>query len=208
MMKRFIVAGIGTDVGKTVAAAVLSETLGATYWKPVQTGSPETADALAVRKLCGDTVTVKPGVFHFDEPASPHFAGKLEGVEISREELGLPEIGDQEAFVLEIAGGIMVPLNNAGLLTIEMIQEWKLPVMLVTRHYLGSINHTLLTLSELQSRRIPVAGMILNGPSHEPTESIYRTLYPEMLFLELPEMEQLDKISVEKIAEKWRKIIG
>jgi dethiobiotin synthetase len=205
-MEYYVVAGIGTDAGKTVASAVLAQTFSAAYWKPVQTGDASSADSLSLRKLCPE-IPIVPEAYHFPEPASPHYAASLTGEEIDMVNLGLPFAGP-DRMIIELAGGIMVPLNDAGYLNADLLESWKLPVFVVTTHYLGSINHTLLTLSELVRRNIRIAGLIVNGDTHEPSERIYKKLYPGITFLRLPKLEPLDAASVAKTAETWKKIIG
>ncbi|MDH4474365.1 MAG: dethiobiotin synthase [Fluviicola sp.] len=207
-MKRFIVAGIGTDVGKTIASAVLTEALQATYWKPLQAGGLEHSDRKTVQQLAGPDCYVIDELFLLNTPASPHLAAELDNVKISLADLNFPKLHDHESLVVEMAGGLLVPLNDDGLLFADLITEWKLPVMLVTRHYLGSINHTLLSLSELTHRGITVAGLIINGEQHEPSERIYRTLYPELEFFFLPELKELNQYVISKIGQQWREQLG
>jgi len=207
-MKRFVVAGIGTDVGKTVASAVLTEALQATYWKPVQAGGLEHSDTKTVQQLAGPDCYVLEERFLLNTPASPHLAAELDRVTISLADLKLPQLHDHESLVVEMAGGLLVPLNDEGLLFADVIVEWKLPVMLVTRHYLGSINHTLLSLSELKHRGITVAGLIISGERHEPSERIYRALYPELEFYLLPELKELNQYVISKLGQQWREQLG
>ncbi|MES2554683.1 MAG: dethiobiotin synthase [Bacteroidota bacterium] len=207
-MKRFVVAGIGTDVGKTIASAVLTEALQATYWKPVQAGSLDHSDRMTVQQLAGPDCYVLEERFLLKTPASPHLAAELDGVTIALADLKLPHLHDHESLVVETAGGIMVPLNDDGLLFADVISEWKLPVMLVTRHYLGSINHTLLSLSELANRGITVAGLIINGEQHEPSERMYQKLYPGLEFFFLPELKELNQYTISKLGQQWREQLG
>jgi len=207
-MKRFIVAGIGTDVGKTVASAVLTEALQATYWKPVQAGGLDDSDLKNVQRLCGPGCYVLEERFRLNTPASPHLAAELDGVKIALEDLPLPQLHDHESLVIETAGGLMVPLNDEGLIFADVMEYWRLPVFLVTNHYLGSINHTLLSLSELKHRGITVAGLIVNGDRHEPSERIYAQHYPHIEHFFLPELETLSVLTIEKIATQWKQQLG
>lgn len=207
-MKRFVVAGIGTDVGKTIASAVLTEALQATYWKPVQAGGLDHSDKMTVQKLAGPDCYVLDELFRLRTPASPHLAAELDSVNITLADLELPSLHAHESLVVEMAGGLLVPLNDDGLLFADVIEGWKLPVMLVTRHYLGSINHTLLSLSELKNRGITVAGLIISGDRHEPSERIYCKLYPELEFFLLPQLEELNQHVIAKIGQQWREQLG
>ena len=113
-MKKFIVTGIGTDIGKTVVSSILAEALKATYWKPVQAGDLDNSDSLKIKKWCSESVQVLPEVFRLSQPLSPHSAAEIDNIKITANDLVLPEVDGN--FILEGAGGIMVPLNQEGLL--------------------------------------------------------------------------------------------
>ncbi|RYF52681.1 MAG: dethiobiotin synthase [Cytophagaceae bacterium] len=165
-----IVAGIGTEVGKTVASAVLVEALQADYWKPIQSGYPPDSDTTTVRNLISNSRSrFHPETYLLREPLSPHAAAAVEGVTIDPARLIPPETSN--SLVVELAGGLMVPLTDT-YLNIDFIAQLGWPVVLVTRNYLGSINHTLLSVEALRNRNIPIAGLIINGPSVAATESI------------------------------------
>ncbi len=207
-MKHLVVAGIGTDVGKTVVSAVLTEALQATYWKPVQAGDLANSDTMKVQRLCGPDCYVLPESFRLNTPASPHLSAAIDKVSITRDAFHLPKLHEHERLVIETAGGLMVPLNDEGLLYIDIIRDWKLPVALVTRHYLGSINHTLLSLYALQQRGIQVEWLIVSGERHGPSEAIYRTHFPELKWLFLPELGTISQQTIAQNAEEWRKPLG
>lgn len=166
-MKQFIITGIGTDVGKTVVSSIVSEALQATYWKPVQAGDLDNSDSIKVERLTKN-VTVLPEAFRLSEPMSPHAAAKLDGIEITLENLKVPSVSGN--FIVEGAGGIMVPINSKGFLYVDAFAEWKLPAIVVSRHYLGSINHTLMTIEILNNRGIEIEGIIFVGDEHPTTE--------------------------------------
>lgn len=207
-MKRYVVAGIGTDVGKTVVSAVLTEYLQATYWKPVQAGDLSDTDTMKVQRLCGPDCYVLAERFRLNTPASPHLAAQIDNIRITVEDLALPKLHDHESLVVETAGGLMVPLNDDGLLYIDVIAGWKLPVFLVTRHYLGSINHTLLSLYALLQRNIPVEALVVSGAEHEPSERIYRSHFPHIQLLHLPELETLSVRMIHQQAQQWKQQLG
>jgi len=169
-MKKFIVTGIGTDIGKTVVSSILSEALKATYWKPVQAGDLDNSDSIKIKKWCSESVQVLPEAFRLTQPLSPHSAAEIDKIEITQNELSLPVVNGN--FILEGAGGIMVPINKAGLLFVDLFPLWNLPVILVSRHYLGSINHTLLTAEILQNRGVKIEGIVFVGDENSATESI------------------------------------
>lgn len=167
--KKFIVTGIGTDIGKTVVSAIITQALDASYWKPIQAGELENSDSIKVQNWTSDSVTILQEKFRLTQPMSPHAAAEIDGVEIAKEAFQLPLVeGD---LVVEGAGGLMVPLNQKGLLLIDLFKEWNLPVIVVSRHYVGSINHTLLTIEALKNRKINIEGIVFVGDENEATES-------------------------------------
>jgi dethiobiotin synthetase len=182
-MERLFVTGIGTDVGKTVAAAVLTQALGADYWKPVQAGGLDHTDADEVRRL----VTHPGSHFHPERhrlqlPASPHRAAAAENLLIQPQNFSLPRTANH--LVVEGAGGLLVPLAP-GFLVADLVRQLELPVVLVSRHYLGSINHTLLTLEVLRQRGLPLRGLVFNGPDDPITEQAILNHTPAPVLLRL-----------------------
>ncbi|ADB41528.1 dethiobiotin synthase [Spirosoma linguale] len=166
---RLIVAGIGTEIGKTVSSAVLVEALQADYWKPVQSGGLDDSDTDTVRRLISNTKSYfHPEAYRLTQPLSPHAAAEIDGVTIDLAKFNLPET--ENSLVVELAGGLMVPLNDHEL-TIDLVQKLALPVVLVSRNYLGSINHTLLSVEACRSRNIPLVGILFNGPTVPASES-------------------------------------
>jgi dethiobiotin synthetase len=167
-MKRIVIAGIGTEIGKTFISSVIVEALQADYWKPVQAGSLDQTDTDFVRLHTSNSFSVfHPEGYRLTAPMSPHAAAAAEGININLGALSLP--ATQNHLVIELAGGIMVPLNNRQL-NIDLLEQWQLPVILVSQNYLGSINHTLLSLEVLEQRKINVAGLIFNGPGNSASE--------------------------------------
>ena len=167
--KKFIVTGIGTDIGKTVVSAIIAQSLDAFYWKPIQAGELENSDSIKVQNWTSDSVTILQEKFRLSQPMSPHAAAEIDGVEIAKEAFQLPLV--EGNLVVEGAGGLMVPLNQKGLLLIELFEEWNLPVIVVSRHYVGSINHTLLTVEALKNRKINIEGIVFVGDENKATES-------------------------------------
>lgn len=168
-MKRLFVTGIGTEIGKTVISAILTEALKADYWKPVQSGDLHHTDSMKIQDLTSFDVTIHPETYRLNTPASPHHSAAVDGLEIDLNQFKIPETNNH--LIIEGAGGLHVPLNNDQLI-IDLIQQLELPVVLVSRNYLGSINHTLLSIEALQSRNIPIEGIIFNGPENKSTEKI------------------------------------
>ncbi len=164
----YFVTAIGTDSGKTLASAILVEAFQAHYWKPVQAGLPKDADT--IQKLVSHSgLVIHPETYFLQMPASPHAAAKAENIDISVEDFKLPAV--KENLIIEGAGGLMVPLNDHELV-IDLIAHLKAPVVLVANLYLGSINHSLLSLEALKSRDIKVKGIIFNGQENRESERI------------------------------------
>ena len=170
MKKHFFVTGIGTNVGKTVVSAILSEALKATYWKPVQAGDLDHSDSIKVNRLTSKDVIVLEEKYRLNTPASPHLAAEIDGINIQLSDFSLPTVDGN--LIVEGAGGLMVPINNEGDLYIDLIQKFNLPVILVSMHYLGSINHTLLSIEALKSRNIQIEGIVFVGDENQATEKI------------------------------------
>lgn len=169
--KRYFVTGIGTDVGKTVASAILVEALEADYWKPIQSGATTDSDRRTVQSLITNTKSVfHPEVYSLTEPLSPHAAAELDGVEIELDKIVVPQT--ENTLIIEGAGGLMVPLNYKGLMVVDLITYCKAEAILVSRNYLGSINHTLLSIEALINRNIPIKGIIINGAENKATERV------------------------------------
>jgi dethiobiotin synthetase len=168
MTNNFFVNGIDTDSGKTLVSAILCEALHADYWKPVQAGMPRDADT--IQKLVTNSKTqIHPETFLLNTPASPHASAKIDGVKIRLKDFTLPATANN--LIVEGAGGCLVPLNDREFV-IDLMVKLKLPIILVADLYLGSINHTLLTIEALQQRQLSIDGLIFNGPSNAESENI------------------------------------
>ncbi len=167
-MKLFI-TGIGTDVGKTIASSIIVEALEADYWKPIQAGDLDNSDTNKVEKYVSNTTTkFYDNAYALQTPASPHLAAEIDRITIELKKIIEPITTNH--LVIEGAGGIYVPLNNSDCV-IDLIQpDYK--VIVVSRHYLGSINHTLMTIEILKSRNLNVAGIVFSGDENKATESI------------------------------------
>lgn len=193
-MNRLFVTGIGTGVGKTVVSAMLASGLGADYWKPVQCGNLDSSDSLAVRALLPEEEhTVHPESYKFEAALSPHAAAALEGRTVDLQEIRSPQ--SNRPLVIEGAGGLMVPLNDTSLI-IDLIAELQAPVVLVSRHYLGSINHTLLSWEALERRRIQVLGVVFNGAANEATEQAIRMHAELPVIGRINELQTIDRAAV------------
>lgn len=165
--KRYVVTGIGTDVGKTVVSAIIAQALEADYWKPIQSGELENSDSHKIDRLTNDNVHILSERYRLTEPLSPHASAAIDGVHLQLSELTLPETNRN--LLVEGAGGLMVPINDTDLL-IDVFKQWNLPVIIVSRHYVGSINHTILTIEALQNRGITIKGLVFVGDENKATE--------------------------------------
>jgi dethiobiotin synthetase len=169
-MSNIVVAGIGTGIGKTFISAIIVEALQADYWKPVQAGSLQKTDTDIVKSLVSNKVSIfHPEAYCLTQAMSPHAAAALDGIRINTNTLNLPETKNR--LIIEPAGGLMVPLNDEEL-NIDLIKMWDTPVILVSKNYLGSINHTLLSVMALQQKNIPLLGIIFNGAANAASEEI------------------------------------
>ena len=170
--KRLIVAGTDTNVGKTIVSSLLVAKLNAHYWKPIQCGELDTGgDSATIKKLTGiEENRIIPEAYRLKMAASPNQAAEAEGITIEDKNLILPS--HDGPLVVELAGGLMVPLRD-NWLQIDQIKIWNLPVVLVARSGLGTLNHTLLSLEAMEKRNIQVTTLILNGEKHERN---YKTL--------------------------------
>ncbi len=200
-MNGCVVAGIGTEIGKTVVSAIIVEALSADYWKPVQSGGLDHTDTDEVKALVGPHERVfHPEAYRLNVPASPHASAAAEGVVIEEDRLTLPET--DRFLVVELAGGLMVPLNNRTL-NIDMVQRWGLPVVLVSNYYLGSINHTLLSIEALRSRGIDISGIIFNGEPVPETRSIILSYSGLDSLLDIPHTDSVSPSFVAARAKEF-----
>ncbi len=168
--KNIVISGIGTEIGKTVCSAIVCEALQADYWKPIQAGELSHSDTMVLQKL----VSNNNSKFHASEynlksAVSPHEAARRDNKKITISSLNLPQTNNQ--LIIEMAGGLMVPINDNELY-IDYLSENNLPVILVSQYYLGSINHTLLSIESLKKRKIELLGIIFNGDKVQSTFDI------------------------------------
>ncbi|MCP9833396.1 MULTISPECIES: dethiobiotin synthase [unclassified Cyanobium] len=197
---QLVVCGTDTDVGKTVVSALLVQGLGATYWKPVQSGMEGGGDTGRVQQLLGlPPERVWPEAYRLTAPVSPHWSAERDGVSIDPARLALPA-GDGP-LVVETAGGLLVPLRR-NWLQIEQIAVWGLPVLLVARSGLGTLNHTLLSLEALSRRSIPVLGLVLNGDPHPDNPRTLEALGGVPVLAELPPLDPLNRETLER---QWQR---
>lgn len=189
--KGVFVTGTDTDVGKTMVSAWLVKSWGADYWKPVQSGYLQDSDTDSVRRVNPDA-RFHPPAYLLAAPLSPHEAAAQEGVIIQLEQVRLPETSN--LLVVEGAGGALVPLNDQEMMT-DLMAHLNLPVVVVARSGLGTINHTLLTLEALRSRRLTVAGVVLNGPANAANRQAIEHYGKVAVIGELPKLSGPEALS-------------
>ncbi len=207
------VTGIGTNVGKTVVSAILTESLQADYWKPIQSGTIEGKDSDTVKSLISNTKTViHPEAYLLKQPLSPHFAAKLDGVEIDLNKINLPvglslstslKINSIEAnknLIIEGAGGLLVPINKSQFV-IDIAKKMDCEIVLVILNYLGCINHALLSIDYLIRNNFKIYALVFNGTfDNEVKESIIG-YSAQSKIIDIPTFSSLTKDSVLRIAK-------
>lgn len=202
-MKTLVVAGIGTGVGKTIMSSIIVEALQADYWKPIQAGDLENSDTHIMKSLTSNTKSVfHPEAFRLNTPASPHLAAMRDRVSINVNNLQLPLTNN--LLVVELAGGLMVPINDKEL-NVDAVKHWNAPVVLVSHNYLGSINHTLLSINLLRQHNIQLIGIIFNGEENASTESFIPTYSDTRCLYYLRPLTSINKQTIKQLAGKLEK---
>lgn len=194
-MRPIFITAIGTDCGKTLVSAIITKALAADYWKPIQAGYESETDSEFVRRMIhGTTSIIFPEVYKLKLPASPHIAARQENIVISLDKITNHLPVTQSPLIIEGAGGMMVPLNEDEFV-IDLIEKFHARVILVSRNYLGSINHSLLTASVCRQRNLDVIGWIFSGDYGDYEEEISNwSGYP--IISKLPEMKEITVASV------------
>ena len=183
---RFVVTGTDTGIGKTVFAAALAHALGAAYWKPIQSGLLDGADGETVAAL--GVACVLPEAYRLTEPLSPHRAAELDGVTIDPARLVPP---DADPLVIEGAGGVLVPVTR-DLLYADLFARWGLPVVLVARTGLGTINHSLLSVEALRARGVAIHGIAFVGDANADNEATICAMAGVKRLGRLPRLDPLE----------------
>lgn len=191
-MKTIGIVGIDTEVGKTIMSAVVTEALQADYWKLLQAGDLHQLDSDTVKGLISNSTTK----FHKErylltEPMSPHAAANIDGISIEKSDFELPKT--ENTLVVEGAGGLMVPINEKGDMVVDLMADLVDEVILVTKNYLGSINHTLLSVEVLKQKGVKIKGLIFNGESNPESERIIQKLTGLKVIGKIPKAQELNK---------------
>ena len=199
-MKRIFVTGISTEVGKTIASAIIVEALQADYWKPVQAGDLQLSDSHKVAELISNDITViHPNSYALTHPMSPHAAAELDGVRIELSKISIPQTSNH--LVIEGAGGLLVPLNENN--TILDLIDPAFKVVVVSRHYLGSINHSLLTIRLLQQKGYDIS-VLFSGEENKATESIIKQMTGVHVIGRINEERLIDKEVIRQYARLFQ----
>ena len=200
-MNTYFITGIGTEVGKTMVSAIITEALEADYWKPIQAGELENSDTHKVKYLVSNKKTVfHPNSFELKTPMSPHAAAEIDGVKITSAKIKRPKTSND--LVIEGAGGLLVPISSK-----EVIADLIEPsdkIIVISRHYLGSINHTLLTLEALKSRGLNIFGIIFNGEKNDSSEGVILEMTGVSCLGRIDAEPYFDKNVIKEYAEEFK----
>ncbi|MCF2874515.1 MULTISPECIES: dethiobiotin synthase [unclassified Tenacibaculum] len=199
-MKKYFITGISTEVGKTVASAIVTEALEADYWKPVQAGELDNSDAHKVEQLISNsTTTIHTNAYALKTPMSPHAAAEIDNINIELSNIIEPKTSNN--LVIEGAGGLLVPLNDTDTILDIIKPDYK--VIVVSRHYLGSINHTLLTINLLKEKGFDVS-LIFSGDEHPTTESIIKKMTGVSVIGRIDEEPYFDQNVIREYADLFK----
>ena len=189
--KQFFIAGTDTEIGKTVVSAMMMSNLDATYWKPIQSGLADETDTEFVKRVSEvDESRIIPERWTLTAPMSPHASADIDGVSISLEDFEVPEYSTRH-LIVEGAGGLVVPINWEHTV-LDLIEKLQLPVLLVARSGLGTLNHTLLSLKALRDRGIYVFAVILSGDYHNSNRETLRH-FGDLPIYEIGRLPKIDK---------------
>ena len=206
------ITGIGTNVGKTVVAAILTEALQADYWKPIQSGVEEGKDSDTVKLLISNAkIVFHPEAYLLKQPLSPHFAAKLDGVAIEMNKItshfvtlsGVEEESRSEAnhLIIEGAGGILVPINSTQYV-IDIAKQMDCEIVLVISSYLGCINHSLLSIDYLLRNQFKIKALVFNGEFEPEVKQSIVDYVKNTLIIDVPQLKELTKMAVLQISSQ------
>jgi dethiobiotin synthetase len=190
---KIFVTGIDTNIGKTVFSAILCKSLGADYFKPIQSGDLDNSDSKNLNKFGIHTL---PEALRLPLPKSPNFSSPIP---IKIENINLPKT--DRPLVVEGAGGVLVPLNQKDFI-IDLAKKWEIPVILVCKSYLGSLNHTLLTIEAIRARNIKILGLVFNGDSNEESEDFLTKRTGLKILLRISKEKEINQNIIEKYAQE------
>lgn len=200
--KSFFVTGIDTNIGKTVVSAILVEALQADYWKPIQSGDLHYTDTDKVKELVNGKTILHPEAHRLNNPLSPHVSAKLDNISISLASFQLPKTNNN--LIVEGAGGLLVPINEDGDYLSDVILQLGMEVLLVSKNYLGSINHTLLSIEYLKSKSISIKGIVIVGEKNQSSESIITKNTAVKILHHVPLVDSVTREFIKEQAELLR----
>ena len=197
---KFVICGTDTDIGKTLISSFFVRGLNSFYWKPIQSGMESETDSQAVKRLAKVKKTkIINEAYIFREPVSPHWAAEIDQKVVNFQRLNLPNVDG--SLIIETAGGIMVPITR-NYLQIDLIKKWNIPVILVCRSGLGTLNHTLLSIEALKKRNIKILGLVINGKKHLDNPKTLTEFSSLPIIAEFPFIQKIDSNKLDIIWEK------
>ena len=192
------VTGIGTNVGKTIVSSVLTEAMHADYWKPIQSGTNEGKDSDIIKSLISNSHTViHPESYLLKEPLSPHFAAKLDGIDIELNKINLPLTSNN--LIIEGAGGLLVPIND-NQFVVDIAKKFQCEIVLVISNYLGCINHSLLSIDYLIRNNYKIHSLIFNGEFNSEVKDVIANYASDCQIIHIPTIKSLEKIEIKVVA--------
>ena len=198
---QFVICGTDTDIGKTLISSFFVRGLNASYWKPIQSGIESQTDSQIVEKLTKvDKEKIINEAYVFTKPVSPHWAAEIDQRIINLMFLKLPKVDG--SLIIETAGGLMVPITR-NFLQIDQIEKWGLPIILVCKSGLGTINHTLLSIEALKKRNINILGLVINGEKHLDNPKTLFEFSGIPIIAEFPYIQKIDSNNLDII---WKEL--
>ncbi len=198
---KFIICGTDTDIGKTLISSFFVKGLNSFYWKPIQSGIESQTDSQTVEKLAKvSNEKIIKEAYVFTKPLSPHWAAEIDQKTINFEKLRLPKV--HGSLIVETAGGLMVPITR-NFLQIDQIKQWNLPVILVCKSSLGTLNHTLLSIEALKQRNIEILGLVVNGEKHLDNPKTLVDFSGIPLIAEFPYIKKMDSNNLDIL---WKEL--
>lgn len=203
MSKKYFITGISTEVGKTIVSAIVTEALEADYWKPIQSGDLHFSDTDKVKSLISNSKSVfHPNSYALKTPMSPDASATIDGVEIELDKIKEPKTKND--LVIEGAGGLLVPLNDTDTILDLIKPDYK--VIVVSRHYLGSINHTLLTVNALKAKGFDVV-IIFSGNEHKTTEASIQRMTNIPVLGRIDDEPYFDQNVIKEYADRFKEVL-
>jgi len=193
MTRSIAILGNHSGIGKTIASAVLAEAMGADYWKPVQAGIEERDTLVVKRLLANGGGRVHDEALLLSQPLSPHAAAAIDGVEVDFTTFAWPKT--DKTLLVETAGGILSPMSATTTMA-DFVAHFHMPAILISQNYLGSINHTLLSIEVLKDRGIRMLGLVMNGIANESSETFITQYSKIPIIARIPHFDNLDSDSI------------